>query len=70
MDKEKFIKRAKEYEYSDEEINEMIQDYENDLKNGIDIDPIIFLIDRRGVVQTSFSPIPPELLMPNNWYCF
>ncbi len=66
MDKEKFIKRAKEYEYSDEEINEMIQDYENDLKNGIDIDPIIFLIDRRGVVQTSFSPIPPELLMPNN----
>jgi hypothetical protein len=66
MDKEKFIKRAREYEYSDEEINEMIQDYENDLKNGIDIDPIIFLIDRRGVVQTSFSPIPPELLMPNN----
>lgn len=55
MDKEKFIKRAREYEYSDEEINEMIQDYENDLKNGIDIDPIIFLIDRRGVVQTSFS---------------
>ena len=66
MDKEKFIKRAREYEYSDEEIDEMIQDYERYLKKGWDIDLIIFLIDRRGVVQTSFSPIPPELLMPNN----
>lgn len=66
MDKAKFIKKAKEYEYSDEQIAKMIQDYEDDLKNGIDIDPIIFLIDNRGVIETSFSPIPPELLIPNN----
>jgi len=57
MDKAKFIKKAKEYEYSDKEIDEMIQDYEEDLKNGIDIDPSIFLIDRRGVIETSF-PVP------------
>ena len=34
-------------------IDEMIQDYEEDLKNGIDIDPIIFLVDDRGVIQTA-----------------
>ncbi len=61
MDKAKFIKKAKEYEYSDEEIAKMIQDYEKNLKNGIDVDPTIFLIDMRGTTETTFS-VPIHLL--------
>ncbi len=53
MDKTKFIKKAKEYGYSDEEIDEIIQDYEKYLKKGIDVDPIDFLVEMP--VITSFS---------------
>ncbi len=65
MDKAKFIKKAKEYEYSDEEINEMIQDYENDLKaykegkKVFPINPIELLTDYKK--DTSFT-IPTHLL--------
>ena len=45
MDKEKFIKRAKECGYTDEMIEQDIKEYENDLKNGIDFDPTDFLFE-------------------------
>ena len=63
MDKEKFIKKAKDYGYSNQEINEMIEDYENDLKKGLDIDPTIFLINMKGTTEiTETDYIPTKLL--------
>lgn len=65
MDKEKFIKKAKEYQYPNEIIDRMIQDYEKYLKKGIDIDPIIFLISPEESGEDIDYPVCPKCLKQN-----